>query len=263
VRVAGLRELADLWIAPGRAHALVGAGGKSTGMRVLARMLSARGLRVRMSTTTRVGAAEFEAYPFVHAADAKSLAAALDSPAGEILIGSGIGGGKVLGLPPALFENTPIPEDCVLLLECDGSRRLPLKVPREHEPVVPANASAVLAVMGASAFGEPVSAQTCCNPEGVLALLGAAEGRFDTPALALLATHPLGCRKGVPAGAAFHLVVNQGDIAGRRPAALELMAELGRRAGGTSAVVLSWEAGELYGAVGEPLLERALPGALP
>lgn len=43
----------------------------------------------------------------------------------------------------------------LVLVEADGSRRLPVKVPGPNEPVVPKNSDMVLSVLGLSALGEP------------------------------------------------------------------------------------------------------------
>ena len=50
---------------PGRVYTFVGAGGKSSGMRAVAGCLSRRGLRTRITTTTRIGVEEFSAFPVV------------------------------------------------------------------------------------------------------------------------------------------------------------------------------------------------------
>jgi probable selenium-dependent hydroxylase accessory protein YqeC len=137
----------------------------------------------------------------------------------------------------------------VLLVECDGARRLPMKAPRPWEPVVPRTAAAVFALMGASAFGRPICAATCYNPEGALQILGIASGVFDAHALAVLASDPRGYRKGVPPGAAFCLVVNQGDITAGREIASALLRELSALHGITGAL-LSWQEQAVYETTG-------------
>ena len=48
----------------------------------------------------------------------------------------------------------------LMLIEADGSRRLPLKVPASHEPVIPPWANVILVVSGLSALGHPLR-QVC------------------------------------------------------------------------------------------------------
>lgn len=45
----------------------------------------------------------------------------------------------------------------VLLIEADGAKRLPLKVPEEWEPVIPELVDLLIGVVGMDALGEPDS----------------------------------------------------------------------------------------------------------
>jgi probable selenium-dependent hydroxylase accessory protein YqeC len=239
----GLEAFVDNHFAPGRLYTFVGAGGKTTGMMSVADLLCRRGLRVRLATTTRLGVEELAGYPVE-----TDLAACLASREARLLVTPGTdgGGSRYLGLAPSLLEAAVIPPDLVLLVEGDGSRRLPLKVPTEREPVIPAATTAVFALMGASAFGEPVDETHCYNSAGALAVLGRPEGVFDASALARLAADPRGCRKGVLPGMGFHLVVNQGDLPGKREIALDLLGRLARECR-MSGTLLSWRDGRVYG----------------
>ncbi len=231
---------------PGRIATFVGAGGKSSGMRAVAGVLSRRGLRVRITTTTRIGVAEFSPLPV---ALVRSESEILDSFAAETpveVISAGVLGAneKHMGVEPSLLGRRALPDDLVLLVEGDGARRMPMKAPRPHEPVIPVASAAVFALMGAAAFGEPVDSRSCCNPEGVLAVLGRQNAVFDAAALSLLAGSASGSRKGVLPGMAFHLVVNQGDLADKRQIAHGLLARV--RESGISATLLSWREQRIY-----------------
>ena len=243
----GLAAFTTRHFHPGRLYTFVGAGGKSSGMRAIAACLRRAGLRVRMSTTTRVGIDEFAAYPAAVARTAAALAACMAGSAPLQLVAGDIDqpGGKYLGVPASLLESTAIPGDTVVLVEGDGSRRLPLKAPTEREPVIPANSSGVFALMGASAFGETIDAAHCYNPEGVLSILGRAAGVFDAAALVQLAADPRGCRKGVLPGMAFHLIMNQGDREEKRAMAFELQRKLAALHG-ISGTLLSWQKETVY-----------------
>lgn len=237
---------------PGRVYTLVGAGGKSTGMRKIAEFLSRRGIRVRMTTTTRIGVEEFSAYPVVAARDDGELVRCImaDEPCMVISGGVSEDGEKHNGLEPGRIERIVIPADLVLLVEGDGSRRKPMKAPMHREPVIPANTSVVFALMGASAFDEEVDAGRCYNPEGVLALLGQAHAVLDAPALTLLAADARGCRKGVLPGMGFHIVVNQGDLEEKEATARALLRDL-RRAHNIAGTLLSWWNEKVYETPGE------------
>ncbi|MGA2478577.1 MAG: selenium cofactor biosynthesis protein YqeC [Spirochaetia bacterium] len=232
---------------PGGLYTFVGAGGKSSGMRAVAACLRRVGLRVRVSTTTRVGIDEFAAYPAAAVRTAGALAACLAGSEPLLLIAGDIDEqhGKYGGVVASLLEGAAIPPDTVVLVEGDGSRGLPLKAPTEWEPVIPSNSRCVFALMGAGAFGENIDAACCYNHEGVLSLLGCAGGIFDAPALLTLAADSRGCRKGVLPGMDFHLVVNQGDLVEKRPIALELVRKL-FELHGIRSTLLSWQKETVY-----------------
>ncbi len=59
----------------------------------------------------------------------------------------------------------------VTLIEADGARCLPFKVPRPWEPVIPNEITDIVLVMGMDAEGKRIS-DTCYNPEGVADILG-------------------------------------------------------------------------------------------
>ena len=133
-----------------------------------------------MTTTTRVGVEEFSAYPLRTVEGREDLLRAIQDTAPLLLLAGGETEDhlKYTGIDRTLLEGLPLGKDMVVLVEGDGSRRLPMKAPREHEPVIPSTSSAVLAVMGAGAFGEPVDAAHCYNHEGALEILGISAARF-------------------------------------------------------------------------------------
>jgi hypothetical protein len=59
-----------------------------------------------------------------------------------------------------------------VLVEADGSRRLPFKAPADHEPVLPDTAAVVLAVAGIDALGAPLSEDFVCRAHVVASLTG-------------------------------------------------------------------------------------------
>jgi molybdenum cofactor cytidylyltransferase len=249
------REQITRWFAAGAVHTFVGAGGKSTAMKTVARVLAASGARVRMTTTTRIGIGEFDGFPVRVCVTRKELLAALgdEEPVLLIVAGEAEVGEKYLGLPADLVECLPLPPRAVFLVEADGSRRLPMKAPREHEPVIPADSSTVSALMGASAFGEPVDEAHCYNHEGATSMLashgGPAHGRshyrFGPDEIAFLAASRDGCRKGVLPGMDYRVLVNQADLEERRPIAREAVRLMSDRFG-VEGHLISFLKGELY-----------------
>ena len=117
----------------------------------------------------------------------------------------------------------------MVLVEADGAKRLPLKAPAEHEPVIPPCADAVAAVAGMDAGGQAVGA-VCHRPERVCALLGAGAEHVLTPAdAALLLASPQGGRKGVGEAMAFRCVLNKADTPERAAHARAVAGRLAER----------------------------------
>ncbi|WP_295418113.1 selenium cofactor biosynthesis protein YqeC [uncultured Subdoligranulum sp.] len=132
--------------------AIIGAGGKTTAMRCLAHRLSA--FSVLWTTTTHIfpaGAADCRRR--LDAPTAEELRAALARP-GVVCAGMPAGE-KFTALPPAVWAAGCEAADYILC-EADGAHRLPLKLHRPDEPVLPAETTHCLAVLGLSALGRPV-----------------------------------------------------------------------------------------------------------
>lgn len=163
--------------------ALIGGGGKTTLMYTLAEELRHRGTVV-VTTSTHIQRPE--QYPVLTAAD--DVAAAL-AEHGAVCVASESPEGK-LCTPALSFEALAALADFVLV-EADGSKRLPLKAHAPHEPVIPVNARRIIYVVGADGFGRPIR-QVCHRPERYAALCGAAEDDLVTPALEAKVLHAEG-----------------------------------------------------------------------
>ena len=131
--------------------AVIGGGGKTTLVKVLAEELTAAGRRVICTTSTHI-------FPFAGmplAADLRSAAERLAScPA--VCVGLPGPEGK-LTAPACSMEELAAVCDMVLV-EADGSKRLPLKAHAPHEPVIPPGTGRTVLVAGASGIGRPVRA---------------------------------------------------------------------------------------------------------
>ena len=153
--------------------ALAGGGGKTTSMEVLAREAAGWGRRVLVTTSTHIGLPEtgrilvwrpkterLEIWEPGEAADgaAKRGPEEADVPRDLILTGGSLeekaGIRKLTALPEAIFRRECARADLVLI-EADGAKRLPTKLPAAHEPVIPEQAEAVIGCMGLSALGRP------------------------------------------------------------------------------------------------------------
>ena len=241
------RDALSRWFLPGAVYTFVGAGGKTTAMKRVADFLSETGVKARLTTTTRVGIDEFDGFPVSVVHVPRDLARALGDEAPILLL---VGGtlpdqGKYLGLEQRTIESASVHADTVLLVEGDGSRKRPMKVPESREPVIPANTSTVFALMGAGAFDEPIDEAHCYNYQKALALVGKTGSFFEPREIAALAADPEGCCKGVLSGMAFRLLMNQGDLERKRETAIAALT-LARERYGIRGALVSFQKGELY-----------------
>ena len=114
----------------GHVVSLVGGGGKTTLLYAFARHCAAKGWRVLVSTTTHILQPER-----CYAPDDPALQALW--AAGEYAVaGTPAGNGK-LSAPPMQQLQRWMREADAVFLEADGAKRMPCKVPAEHEPVPP------------------------------------------------------------------------------------------------------------------------------
>ena len=160
-----LEELADLCIRNYKMISFVGAGGKSTLMYALAEKISRRGRKVLVSTTTHI----YE--PKENFAREEPEIRSLWRAGRYAVVGERTEGGKLRSLPvPRLREYGKRAD--LILLEADGSRRKPMKVPAEREPVILPECDLVLGVIGLSCLGKPLR-EVCFRPELACTLFGA------------------------------------------------------------------------------------------
>lgn len=142
----------------GHVISLVGAGGKTTLMYAFAKSFSGRGFQTLVTTTTHI----FMPDRKVLAGDAeeirclwsRGLYAVAGTPAEE---------GKMTGVPAKIFQEYMQMADTVLI-EADGAKRMPCKVPAAHEPVIPDVCDIVVGVMGMDAIGRPLR-EVCFRAE--------------------------------------------------------------------------------------------------
>ncbi|MEK7848106.1 MAG: selenium cofactor biosynthesis protein YqeC [Chloroflexota bacterium] len=218
---------------PGEVVALVGAGGKTSAMYLLARELTAAGYRGVVATTTRIWLPTPEQVTELVVADRwPELLAGLEAALARsplVALGAARGPeGKLYGIDPAWVSALRRgPGIDFVLVEADGAAGRPLKGPASHEPVIPPAATLVVPVVGASALGRPLGPDTAHRPEIVARLAGLSLGEPVTPgAVARLLLHPEGNVKGTPVSARIVPLINQVDSPAVAALARELAARL-------------------------------------
>lgn len=186
--------------------AAVGSGGKTSCLTDLARRYRQAGYSVLLTTTTHMWATQAS----VCSPRLAPLEARLRS-AGLLVTGTPVPGGKLAPLPPDQFRALA-QQAQVTLVEADGSRGLPLKMPAPWEPALPDHPTHVLVVQGLSALGRPLD-QVCHRWDLAAAALGASPQQPVTPALcsALLELGYLGPLR--QARLPCSVLLNQGDTA--------------------------------------------------
>ena len=217
-----------------------GAGGKTTTLHRLAEEFVRQGQRVIVTTTTHI--IEEDEPCFLRAVPEGSAPAALpqmqaDAQAfsdlvrdrldrfGQVWTGMPASGGKLSSLP-ALFLDQLWDQEIPVLIEADGARRMPLKVPAAHEPVIHPRTTHVLSVYGLDAVGKMLK-DVCFREELAERLLNKNRTeRVTAEDIALLASSAEAGRKGCPEQAAYTVVLNKADTDKRREDALAICREL-------------------------------------
>jgi molybdenum cofactor cytidylyltransferase len=198
--------------------AIVGAGGKTTIMGILADEFGSSGTRTILTTTTKMGADQVTE-PVCWSDDPDEVEDMLTSGVPlSVLIGTA--DGKVTGLPPdavdSLFRSTTAD---YVIVEADGARSLSIKAPADHEPVIPELSTTVIVVMGADALVCRLE-MVAHRVERINALTGLTGGDVLTPHdAATILLHPLGGLKDVPAAARVVVVLTKITPENQIPAA--------------------------------------------
>lgn len=239
-------RLADaLRVQRGDMVAFVGAGGKTSALFRLAHELRGDGWRVIGTTTTRLARHEIQNVPCAIAVGGRASPATirecLDEHSFVFLYGSeDLKRDKIIGLAPeTLSRLMDAVNSDVLLIEADGSRRLPLKAPRADEPVLPEDVSLVVPVAGIDALGQPLDEAHVFNVERIIERYGFPEGEpLLPPWMALTLRDPeLGLRR-VPESARVVGLLNKVPLNGHDRARARLVAQIMLRSPRVEAVAL-------------------------
>ena len=213
--------------------ALVGAGGKTALLFALADELMRAGKRVITSTTTKVWHHQAVAAPCVVLTEGESfwkekLEAGLAKDGHAFLGRTILESGKMDGIDPLILDGVFSEQSAeYLLVEADGAAGLPVKAPAAHEPVIPASATMVVAVMGLEAMGRRLVPEEVFRPDVVKQVTGLKEGETLTPGgLAAIFLHPGGLFKGTPDSSKRIAFLNKLDLLGDEREALDLAARI-------------------------------------
>lgn len=202
--------------------AAVGGGGKTTTLGRLAQEYAESGEQAIVLTTTHMR--EETASWFCVAEEAEWLSketAVLDQiqeklkQYHQVWIGTRVQNGKISCVPEQVLkivEGWKLP----LLVEADGARMLPLKVPAADEPVILPQTTHVLSVYGMDALGQKLE-EICFRSEIAAELLGKqGTDLVIEEDIARLACHEEGGKKGCPEQAEYIVILNKADTRERQ-----------------------------------------------
>lgn len=199
-------------VSRGDVVAFVGAGGKTSGLFLLAQELVALGWRVLATTTTRMARAQLTDIPAVlHIETApQDISATLEAER-FVFLYSAFEGEKVRGAAP---EQIPYLLDTLnadaLLIEADGARGLALKAPYPHEPVIPSETSLVVPLVSLAALGKPLTDEFVYNPQAIQVRYGFGSGeRIKSAWIAQVLRDETLMLKGLPPQARVIALLNQ------------------------------------------------------
>lgn len=207
----------------GHVLSLVGAGGKTTIMYALAQAFIRRGKKAIITTTTHIQRPE----KFPVAENSKMLALLLQTH--SIVVAGKEAGHNKLKMPDGLDLTEYKKMADIILIEADGAKHLPCKVPRAGEPVILPECDIVLGVVGLDALGKPLG-EICFRKNRAMEFLQTDTGHcIDENDLATILASESGTRKAV-ADRDYYVVLNKCDNMRRREQAEKikmLLAEKG------------------------------------
>jgi molybdenum cofactor cytidylyltransferase len=193
----------------------VGAGGKTTAIFQLACEVSTNpSSTIIVTATTHLGIWQ------IPLADQHIIATDLNDlkkipPHGVILVTGEIENNRTKPVNEIVLnwlrENSKI-RNILLLIEADGSRQKPLKMPAAHEPPIPDFTDAVIVVAGLSALGKPLIDEHIHRPE-IFSQLSSLQlnQTVTSDAIMRMLSHPQGGLKNIPAHARRIVLLNQAD----------------------------------------------------
>ena len=201
---------------------VVGGGGKTSLIFRMMEELRAAGKKVLITTTTHM-AYEPER-PFAENGDIARIKQNLEEYGYTVAASLDREKHKIGALPEKKMEEIAELAD-VLLIEADGAKRFPLKVPENWEPVIWEKTDLVITVIGLDCLGKRIQ-DTAHRSWNVAAFLGKTEEAVvEAPDLVKIAESSDGLRKGA-GGRAYRVFLNKMDVLEDPAVAEKICAEL-------------------------------------
>ena len=194
---------------------VVGGGGKTSLIFRIMEELTAVGKKVLITTTTHM--AYEPDRPFAEDGDMISIKQNLEEYGYTIAASLDREKHKIGALSEEKLKEIKVLAD-VMLIEADGAKRYPLKVPASWEPVIWGQTDLVIAVAGMDAAGKPIQ-EVCHRPENVADFLGKeAEEKVTEEDIVRVVLSTEALKKCVY-GREYRVLLNKADIPGKSQAA--------------------------------------------
>jgi probable selenium-dependent hydroxylase accessory protein YqeC len=210
---------------------LVGAGGKTSTMFVLAQEFKAFGKKVLVTTTTNIAFSETSRADRLVIESSKDICSLSRVGPGTIVClgrGTSNDNGKLKGIDPEFID--AIYQEHLfdyVVVEADGSKRRPIKAPAHYEPVIPGETTQVIGVIGLDALGETITEAYVHRPNLFCSITGKEMGdTIDRQCLIKLILSADGLFKDVPQGCGKYVILNKADHGDREKEAERTVHEL-------------------------------------
>lgn len=168
----------------------VGAGGKTTLIMAHAKYYQKQHKRVMIMTTTHM--LKDDRYYCHHIEEVKKCFSGGDI----VMVGKDCGNGKITRLDDDIIKQYTDLAD-IVLIEADGAKKKPCKVPRHHEPQILIESQYVVGVLGMDCLDEKIETG-CFAVEQLCHLLHKKpQDHLNENDLAMILTSPKGTRKNV------------------------------------------------------------------
>jgi len=205
----------------GMSLCFVGGGGKTSMIFALATELAGQGFSVLITTTTAIFHPDHGSKPNAQPSnklvigDIKELCK-YPPKAGQIVVAAKSHDPKTDKLkgytPGALARVRKNLSFDFILIEADGSKRLPIKAPAAHEPVIPGWTDMVIGCIGLDCLGNPMDDRTVHRPEHFSAVTNLGPGEIiGQEHLISLVTDSLGLFKNTSKNMKKIVVFNKAD----------------------------------------------------
>ena len=210
--------------------AVVGGGGKTSLIYRLTDELIDKGKRVIITTTTHM-AGESE-LPFARGGDAVRVKELLDKERYVIAAEYEEDTGKYASLTDEKLEELSADGDeapfSLMLVEADGAKHHPVKVPEKWEPVIPRCADIVISVIGLDCLGQPISQSAYRMERTSEFLRKSLEAPITEEDIVKIATSICGLFKDVEERV-YRVYLNKSDILKEKEPAEHIVEELERK----------------------------------